>query len=315
MLVKNMYKALVLGEVCIDVIIFNPSSIPVFGIPLWAEDTQILLGGSASLTSQGLNALDVDVRINSYSGKDWIIEQLLSELEQKGINCDTILRNELIKTPICTCAIKQGRKEFISCSPFSPYPLELMDAELENEDLFYFGGLLLYPELWEGDLARFINRAKSHALIVVDTQILPCKKNIYLKRALTKENLGQVDVLLLNRNECQILTGSDNLLTAGKFLASFGPKIIVVKLGSEGAFVVNGENSFYCESHSEDVYNPVGAGDLFGAAFSFGLLNNWTLQKAVAFANAYASMAISRKENRYPNFTETINAIQLTNDN
>ncbi|PIP38556.1 MAG: 2-keto-3-deoxygluconate kinase, partial [Desulfobacterales bacterium CG23_combo_of_CG06-09_8_20_14_all_51_8] len=44
--------------------------------------------------------------------------------------------------------------------------------------------------------------------------------------------------------------------------------------------------------------DPIGAGDYFGAAFTYSLLQKWSLQKVSDFANAFAALCISREKGK-----------------
>lgn len=301
-----MPKSLVFGELCVDVILFDPASVPVFNTPTWAKKVVIRLGGSASYTAQGLNALGLSVGINSYVGSDWITRHFLDELEAQKIHLDQVLVQQNITTPTCICTSDACKKKFVGCSTFSPYPLSLLELTLEDVNLVYFGGYLLYPELWDGSLAGLFARAKKQALIVVDTQYLPVPASLYKDRALTRQNLQDVDVLLVNRSESLVLTGCKKPQEAAALLATLGPRIVVIKLGDQGCLVWSNQEWFESKSFVTCNNDPVGAGDLFGAAFSYGCLQKWELPAISEFANAYAALCVSRTENVFPNPDTTL---------
>ena len=54
------------------------------------------------------------------------------------------------------------------------------------------------------------------------------------------------------------------------------------------------------ESSKTPVSDRVGAGDLFGAAFSYGYIEDWDLQYVSDFANAFAGLSMQRTERKYP---------------
>ena len=307
-----MYKALVLGELCVDVILFDPASVPVFNIPLWGKETIIRLGGSASYTAQGLRSLGVDVTINSYVGNDWITRHFLDELIAKDIHLDQVLVQKDITTPICVSKAVSGVKSFIGCSPFSPYPLDLMEVPIQDMELIYFGGYLLYPELWDGCLASLFSRARQTSLIVMDTQLLPLPVDVYKNRALNKECLEHVDILLLNQVESLALTDCETPIDAAKKLSELGPKTVVVKLGRKGCMVWSNDQIISSKPYEITARDPVGAGDFFGAAFAFGVLNNWDLQVVSDFANAFASLCISRSGVDLPDMNSSLSLVNST---
>jgi len=139
----------------------------------------------------------------------------------------------------------------------------------------------------------------------VDTQFLPISVDLYRQRALTKANLRDVDLLLVNRSESLALTACKKPVEAAKYLADLGPKTIVTKLGDQGCLVWSDDEWFESQPFNAPARDPLGAGDLFGAAFSFGCLQKWDLKYTSDFANAFAALSISRDRVDLPGIRAT----------
>lgn len=288
-----MVRALVLGELCLDVIVYNPQSVAVFGQPIWAEDIALRLGGSAAYAAQALHALDLEVSLRGVVGEDdahW-----LAHMREEGIDVEGVHRQTGQPMPRCIAICEGGRKRFVACSPFLPYDPETLAYPLEGTSLLYFGGYLLYPELWGGPLARLFEEANAHhALVALDTQMLPVPPDLFKDKALTPATMRHVDVLFVNREEAQVLTGHTQSVEAAEELAALGPQVVVIKTGSKGCLTWSQGESILSEPFDVEARDPVGAGDYFGAAFAYGLLQEWNLQKASDFANAFAALCIGR---------------------
>jgi len=294
-----MSKILVMGELCIDVIIRNPKSVPVFGIPVWAEDISFRLGGSASYVSQALNYLGAEVFLCSMVGEDFIAYQFIDKLKTRGINTDYLRFLPGVRTNTCIGTIDGKNKSFVGCSPFLGYPLDLLTICTLQADLVYFGGYLLYPELWQGDLAAFFHRAQSNgAKVIVDTQMLPIPIKNFKDQALTSNNFASVDVLLVDEKEAIALTGCRSPEDAALAFQSLGPTTIVIKLGRKGSLTWTPKAIYSSKSFSVPTWELIGAGDFYGAGFSYALLHNWDLASVSAFANAFTALAISRPQDQ-----------------
>lgn len=292
-----MSRALVLGELCTDVIIYNPASVPVLGVPVWAEHVIFRLGGSAAYTARGLRTLGLDVQLSgAVSSSDFVAQQGIEELAYEGIDVSKV--HQIPNVPMVTSVgvSDGGEKNFVGCSPLLNYSADFLDFSTQDVDLLYFGGYLLYPELWDGSLANLFERIKEGTLISLDVQMLPIPPERYQDKALSEENLEHVDVLFANRQEAFALTGCDDLEGAAETIGSYGPKIVVLKLGAEGSLAWTSDGSYLSEAFDVVARDPIGAGDYFGAAFSYGLLQRWSLQKASEFANAFAALCISSTE-------------------
>jgi sugar/nucleoside kinase (ribokinase family) len=80
--------------------------------------------------------------------------------------------------------------------------------------------------------------------------------------------LSKVDVLLLNEEEAQQLSGEHNLVKAARSIQQLGPHSVVVKRGEYGALLFHGEDTFACPALPlEEVVDPTGAGDAFAGGF------------------------------------------------
>lgn len=304
-----MPEALVLGELCLDVIVYNPQSVAVLGQPIWAEDIVLRLGGSATYTAQALRALGLGVSLNGVVGEDAITDHWLATLREEGINIEGVQRLVGQPMPKCISICEDGQKRFVACSPFLRYDPETLEYPLEGIALVYFGAYLLYPELWDGPLAKLFKKAKAQqALVALDTQFLPIPTCLYKSKALTSATMRYVDVLLVNRQEALTLTGRAQSVEAAEELAALGPQVVVVKLGSEGCLTWRSRGQ--CVSSGPlnvEAYDPIGAGDYFGAAFAYGLLQEWNLQTVSDFANAFAALCISREKGKgLPSMAEAL---------
>jgi sugar/nucleoside kinase (ribokinase family) len=116
------------------------------------------------------------------------------------------------------------------------------------------------PDLQEDILAQ----VKSPRLVAMDTM------NYWIQtRSESLLNvLEKVDVFFANDEEVRMLTGELNLITAGKRLLEKGPKLVVIKKGEHGAFLLSKDFVFAMPAYpSETVVDPTGAGDSFGGGF------------------------------------------------
>ena len=300
-----MPAALVLGELCLDIIIYNPRSVAVLGHPTWAEDIVIRLGGSATYAAQALRALGLEVSLCGVVGEDATTDTStglsasywLSRLREAGINVEKVRRQAGQPMPRCVAICEGGRKSFLACSPLLRHDPDTLQCPLKGIALLYFGGYLLYPELWDGRLAKLFEEAKEqHTLVALDTQLLPIPTQLFERKALTPATMKYVDVLFVNRREALALTGCAQPVEAAEELAALGPQVVTVKLGSEGCLTWSRGECIASGPLAVEARDPIGAGDYFGAAFAYGLLQGWNLQRVSDFANAFAALCISREK-------------------
>ncbi|UCG32008.1 MAG: sugar kinase [Phycisphaerales bacterium] len=105
-----------------------------------------------------------------------------------------------------------------------------------------------------------VSQLTSPKLIVCDTM------NLWIET--TREELLRtlrvIDGLVLNYGEARMLTGEQNLLTAGRGILKLGPRVVVIKKGEHGAMMVTPKGVLVLPAFpSEKVRDPTGAGDSF----------------------------------------------------
>ena len=103
------------------------------------------------------------------------------------------------------------------------------------------------------------------------------------------------NILLINHEESEQLTGIKHIPKAAKKLLSLGPKLIVIKMGSKGAYIANQNNNLLIPVYPiTSLIDPTGAGDSFAGGFSGYLAqsNNPYFCDAVIFGSALASFCV-----------------------
>ena len=108
--------------------------------------------------------------------------------------------------------------------------------------------------------------------------------------------LPSVTVAIGNREECRIAVGEDDPDRAADALLDRGVEIAVVKRGPRGVLAKTRSERVEVEPFQIDVVNGLGAGDGFGGAFCHGLLEGWSLGRALRFANIAGAIVASRRE-------------------
>lgn len=81
-------------------------------------------------------------------------------------------------------------------------------------------------------------------------------------------------VFMPNSLELEQLTGEPNYQKGAEYILEMGVKIVVVKLGSKGCYVTNGEEQLMVDAFPVKAVDTTGAGDAFNAGFLYGLLDN-----------------------------------------
>jgi sulfofructose kinase len=103
--------------------------------------------------------------------------------------------------------------------------------------------------------------------------------------------LENVDYLIVSRDFPAKHTGENDLRKSLATLQKrFGSRVSAATLGSEGVLAWDGKQFCYSPAYSVPVVDSTGAGDIFHAAFIYGLLQDWPVQRTLDFSCAAAAL-------------------------
>ncbi|SDO10781.1 5-dehydro-2-deoxygluconokinase [Cryobacterium flavum] len=108
--------------------------------------------------------------------------------------------------------------------------------------------------------------------------------------------LGQVTVAVGNKEECEVAVGETEPLRAADALLERGIELAIVKQGPKGVLAKTRTETVEVPPYFVDVVNGLGAGDSFGGALCFGLLQDWPLRRILQFANVAGAIVAGRRE-------------------
>lgn len=133
-------------------------------------------------------------------------------------------------------------------------------------------------------------------LVVCDTM------NLWIHSApeLLLELIKRIDVLMVNDSEARELSGDWNVYRAARWILDRGPKMVIIKQGEYGAFMVDETGVFYVPAYPlEEICDPTGAGDAFAGGFMghlgrTGDLSPANMRRAMVFGSTTGSFAVER---------------------
>ena len=110
-----------------------------------------------------------------------------------------------------------------------------------------------------------------------------------------KEVINNSDLISINDEESEMITGEKDLEKAAEILHSMGPKFVIIKKAADGAELFNFENKFKSNAFKvAKVVDPTGAGDCFIGGIAGYLTQSEeitfdTIRSAIAYGTAIAS--------------------------
>lgn len=110
--------------------------------------------------------------------------------------------------------------------------------------------------------------------------------------------LGRTDLITINDEEAQLLSGENNVVKAARKILSMGPTSLLVKRGEYGVIHFSADSVFAVPAFPlEEVRDPTGAGDCFAGAFigalaESGDLSPTSVKHAIIYGSVVASFAV-----------------------
>ena len=101
-----------------------------------------------------------------------------------------------------------------------------------------------------------------------------------------------IDILFCNQHEAMKYTQTNSIEEASEALKNIS-KSFAMTLGSQGALVFDGQNTFTIESESVQATDTLGAGDLFAGSFLYALTQGKNYEEAGTFANKAAARLVT----------------------
>ncbi len=246
----------------------------------------IAAGGSAANTIVGLSRLGIKTGYIGKLGQDEDGKFYLEELKKEGVNIGGIAISEKGKSGEVLAFVDEQGERSMYVDP------GVNDELSENEAMRAFEKM--NPEFLH--LTSLVGEKSFEAQKVLvgeagETRISFDPGDLYVKKGLEalKPILEKSEVVFLNEKELEELAEGK-----AKKLLGLGGKIVAVKKGGEGCYIVSKKEKFQIEAYDVKVVDTTGAGDGFNAGFLYGLLEGKDLEQCGRIGNFVASRCITK---------------------
>jgi len=188
---------------------------------------------------------------------------------------------------------------FTELNVFETFNPQLPPAYRDSEYVFLAN---IQPDLQ----LNVLNQVERPQFVAMDTM------NYWIAGMLSelKKTLARVNLLVINDQEVQELSGEDNVLQGARQILKMGPQAIVVKRGEYGAQLITPTAIFWVPAYPvEHLCDPTGAGDTFAGGLMGYLartsdFSEANLRRAIVYGSALASFCVEDFSiNRIKNLT------------
>ena len=261
------------------------------------------LGGSATNVAVAAARHGLRSAVITRTGNDPFGRFIHNELVRLGVSDEFVSGVEGLNTPVVFCEIfpPDDFPLYFYREPKAP-DLEIRSTEL---DLDAIRDARVYWSTVTG-LSQEPSRAAHHAawdargripLTILDLDYRAMFwDSPELATAEIAVALDKVTVAVGNKEECEVAIGETDPHRAADALLDRGIELAIVKQGPKGVLAKTRETSVEVPPYFVDVVNGLGAGDSFGGALCYGLLQGWDLVDVLRFGNVAGAIVASRLE-------------------
>ncbi|MEY4553689.1 MAG: hypothetical protein RL197_116 [Actinomycetota bacterium] len=261
------------------------------------------LGGSATNVAVAAAKYGLSSAVITRTGNDPFGKYIHTELVRLGVSDEFVSGVTGLNTPVVFCEIfpPDDFPLYFYREPKAP-DLEIKASELDlpaiHDAKIYWStvtGLSQEPSRSAHFAAWEARGRKENTILDLDYRTMfwnsPEEATAQVTRA-----LEHVTVAIGNKEECQVAVGETDPHRAADALLERGVELAIVKQGPKGVLAKTKGETVEVPPYLVDVVNGLGAGDSFGGAICFGLLQGWGLEQMVKFANVAGAIVAGRLE-------------------
>jgi ribokinase len=269
-----------LGQACVDYL----GRIPVYP----GEDQKVELmdlhrqcGGPASTALVTLSRLGVKTSFLGSISDDLVGIEIVEGLKIEGVDFSSLKITPGFTSQFAFIAInKEDGKRTIFWHRGSVPHLRKEDIYLrpyEDARILHLDGLMIEASMEAAKQARSLG-----IRVVLDGGTL---------REGSRDLVSLVDVLIASERFIRPIVGEDAPPErAFDSLKDWGPREIVITMGTGGSVGWNGERDFFQEAFPITATDTTGAGDVYHGGYIYGLLQDFSMPECMRFASAAAAM-------------------------
>lgn len=266
------YDICAFGEILID---FTFVGMSENGQKLFAQNP----GGAPANVLVSATKLGSNTAFIGKAGKDMHGEFLKETVEKENVNTDGFILDEKYFTTLAFVDLNdKGERSFsFARKPGADTQMTAEEMDLYvilNSKIFHVGSLSLTDEPSRSATHFAVEKARENGIIIsYDPNY---RGSLWPDVETAKEQMRNIvpDIMKISDEETHLLTEFKDYEDAAKALYEKGVKVVVVTLGSLGAYVYNKDGGRVVEGFKSKVIDTTGAGDAFWGGFLHKISQN-----------------------------------------
>ncbi len=285
-------KITVIGSYNTDLTVTTPH-LPANGESVLGTSLEYNPGGKGSNQAVAAHKAGADVTLLAKLGRDSMSKTGLDLYGKIGLDTSHIVFDEKNNTGAALIEVDgQSGENRIIVIPGSNMNITKEDVGSVAECIKDSDILLIQLEINADAIREAVRIAKENGTSVV---LNPAPYS-----DLAKELIKDVDFITPNETEASFITGinvngaKDAPAAAGKML-EMGAKNVIITLGSQGSYYKGEYGEIILPTRKVRRVDTTGAGDAYNGAFCCALSEGKSVYDAMRFADAFASISVTRK--------------------
>ena len=285
---KRTPRILVVGSSNTDLVVRTPR-IPAPGETVLGGDLVMTPGGKGANQAVAAARLGAEVALLARIGVDLFGDHAVESLRRAGVSTEFVVRDSDAPSGVAFISVDDDGQNAIVVAPGSnarlaPEDVDSARAAFDRADVVVLQLEIPIPTVRRAiDLARSLGR----------TVILNPAPSVPLPAGF----LAKVDVITPNEQEAGALLGREGIgdpLEAAHALLETAARTVVITLGRKGAAVARTHYRELFPACEANAVDTTAAGDCFTGALAVSLAEQKTLPESIRFANAAASISVTR---------------------
>ncbi len=286
----NGKKILIVGSSNTDMVI-KTHNFPAPGETILGGRFLMNAGGKGANQAVAAARLGGLVTFVGKIGDDIFGKQAVQQLEDEGINVDYVAIDPENPSGVALITVDSKGENSIVVAPGSNGTLSSFDFDKAIVELDESEFVLMQLEI-PIPTVEHVARKAAQKLKKVVLNPAPAAQ-------LSDELLKNLYIITPNETEAELLTGikvSDqhSALKAAMALNIKGVEIVIITMGSAGAFLLSNGNYEIIGAPKVVAVDTTAAGDTFNGALVVALSEGKTIQESIAFANKAAAISVTR---------------------
>ncbi|MDR1552779.1 MAG: adenosine kinase [Prevotellaceae bacterium] len=267
----------------------------------------IVAGGSAANTVNGLGKLGIKTAFIGKTGKDELGNFFIDDMKKNGTEPKLITVEKT--TGNCKVLITPDGERTMCTYLGAAIDLceeDLCDKQFEGYDYLHIEGYLVQNH---GLMRRALDIAKQHR-IIISLDMSSFNVVAENKKFMTEILHKYVDIIFANEEEAKVFTGRESK-EALDMLAEIC-KIAIVKIGSAGSYVKQGNEFYKIQPVQAKAIDATGAGDLYASGFLYGMAKKLPIEicgeiGSLCAGNVVEVVGTKLSDERWNNIKKSIN--------